>query len=197
LLENGILLSTLNFMKISLPMHFLYLQPRAFFFERDSKRFKSAIADRFDVIVNDSLASLERRTAGSMTTQARPHHYHHHLHPHRRHRTDSPLVAGTETARKISARSLAGALERPSGGSELILKSLAQLLGGLGHILTLPVYLRARRVLHRRVGPSHGVSAAEFRPRNPHALHVAQPRLHFCVYEESNGECLCSRADYR
>ncbi|KAH0950772.1 hypothetical protein HN011_005873 [Eciton burchellii] len=139
--------------------------------------------DRFDVIVKDeSLASLERHSDGRLSENPGSFwqhcHHHHHLHPHRRRRADSPLVAGTETARKISAHSLAGALERPRGGSELVLKSLAQLLGGLGHVLTLPVHLRARRVLYRRVGPSHGVSAAEFRPRNPHALHVAQPRLH-------------------
>lgn len=66
------------------------------------------------------------------------------------------------------------------GRSELVLKSLAQLLGGLGHVLTLPmqVYLRSRRVLHRRVGPSHGIAVAELGPRDSHALYVTQPGLH-------------------
>lgn len=66
------------------------------------------------------------------------------------------------------------------GRSELVLKSLAQLFGGLGHVLTLPmqVYLWSHRVLHRRVGPSHGIAAAELGPRDSHALYVTQPGLH-------------------
>jgi len=52
-LENRILSSTLNFMKISL--HFLYLRPKERFI---SKGIQSAIEDRFDVIAkDDSLAS--------------------------------------------------------------------------------------------------------------------------------------------
>lgn len=79
------------------------------------------------------------------------------------------------------------------GRSELVLERLAQLLGGFGHILALPVdvHVRARRVLHRRVGPPHGIAAAELGPRNPHALNVAQPRLHD---DDFPAECLTETA---
>ena len=91
--------------------------------------------------------------------------------------------------REVSSRALAGTLRRPRGRSELVLERLAQLLRGLGHVLTLSmgVHLRARRMLHRRIRSPHGIAAAEFGPRDPHTLNVAQPRLHVSLpWEESS-----------
>ncbi|KAK9308736.1 hypothetical protein QLX08_001353 [Tetragonisca angustula] len=78
----------------------------------------------------------------------------------------------------VFARSVYDGLLSTIGQSELVLESLSQLLRGLSHVLGLSREHFRSHVLHRGIGPPHRVPAAEFRPWNSHALHIAQPGFH-------------------